>query len=85
MVHGLDVIDDLLHLIDVVAGDAVGFKLQDPLQRSLRALDLRAQQCLLFHIHGDQQLGIGQHGGHAVQAGQGAVGLRQGQLQFRIK
>ena len=84
MVHGLDVVDDLLYLIDVVAGDAVGLKLQDPFQRSLSALDLRAEQCLLFHVHGDEQFGIGQHGGHAVQAGQGAVGLRQSQLQPRV-
>ena len=59
-VHGAHVVEDFFHVLRRVVGGGSGLECQHVFKRALRAFDLRRQHGFVPHIHGDEQVGVGQ-------------------------
>src|SRR5690606_6737415 len=69
-----DVVGHLLHVVQRHARRFFQLEQQQVRQRGLGALDLRRQQRFLPHVLVEEQFGVGQHQGDAVQPAQCLVG-----------
>jgi hypothetical protein len=84
-VHCLDVVDDVEHVGATVVCAGADFPLEQILQGALRPLDLRAEDRLPTYVHADEEVGVGDHPGHAVETAElGARLFEQGQ-QFGVR
>ena len=85
VVHGAHVVEDFFHILRRVVGGGSGLECQHVFKRALRAFDLRRQHGFVPHIHGDEQVGVGQHIGDGVKPRQVAVGVGEPGLQLTIE
>ena len=77
VIHGTHVVDNFLDILREFPALGVDLKLEDILKGALCALDLGAQHRLLAHVHRNEEVGIRENGGDAVQSPQCPVCFRQ--------
>ena len=77
IVHRVDVVDDLGDIAWNAAPWGVGFVLQHVDKRRLSPLNLRTQDGLLAHVHGDKQVRIWKRRGYAIEPAQPMRGDRR--------
>ena len=74
VVHGGYVIHDLFDIPGRTNSAGVQLELEEILQRALGSFNLRAEDRLPLHVHGNEEIGIGQKLRGAIQAPQPLVG-----------
>ena len=75
MIHGLDVVDNFFDVFGRVL--LAGFVVDDVFEGALGSLDLGRKDGFVADIHGDEEVGAGEHGADAIESAEGAVGIRQ--------
>ncbi len=75
IVHGANVVDDLLDVLGDRVFLRVHLKGKDIFQSALRALNLGTKNGLVADVHGHEQVGIWQDCGHPIESAEGPVGL----------
>jgi hypothetical protein len=84
VVHGVDVVDDLLHVLGEFLPGSVNLELKYVVQGALRSFDLRTQDGLVPDVHRHEEVGVGQNGSDPIQSPQGSVGVGEQTGQFRV-
>ena len=85
MVHRSYVVDDVSDVGMAVLGTGLEFDFQKVLEGALGALDLGAEDRLAAHIHGHEEVGIGNDLDEAVETAQRDVGLRKEREKIAVQ
>ena len=85
VIHGGNVVDDLVDVPGRFGRIEVSFGGQEVLKRTLRALNLARQYRFLTDIHENEKIGVRQGLDRAIEPSQGQVGLGQQALEFALE
>ena len=77
VIHGRDVVRNVLNVVERHPRQLRPFEQQELGQRRLRALDLGREQCLFPDIHVEEQVGVRQDRGHAIEPAEREIGIIQ--------
>lgn len=83
VVHRRDVVDDFFYVLGMI-GLRIGLEPEDVFKRALGVLDLRAEDRLVAHIHGDEEIGIRKCRSNTVEATKAAVRFREKRVEFVV-